>query len=200
MASNYTDLDDKVGYNLGITPSATTTPNITEIKQWIQDAERQMISRLPLRHVYTMHVPNEQISLVTPFNYGSFSNTAIKLLGGSFYNGSYKDCKVVDIVEFWNTANLYNGKELPLSEINIALDQSTNRIYIHPVGVSGNKVYVSYLRDINTGATTYQLAPITEPAAVLYASGIASLQVGDPLNMAEKYLANYEKLIETLSK
>lgn len=202
MATALTTMVTRVGYLLGITPSASTLPTSTEITQWIKDAESQLLQRLPPRFLLARVVRQTTgVSLSSPYNVADYSAVDMsRLLSAALYDSSattYYQCYVIHSINDFNNLRLVDTAD-PLYNFIIARDPADLKLYIHPAGASGDILYASYILNIDYTSTDYLLDVATEPLATYYAAAIASMQQADYLQQANKFLAMYELGIKAL--
>lgn len=203
MATALTTLVTNTGYLLGITPSASTVPTSTEITQWLKDAQRDMLNRLPSRFLYKRVVRETTgTSLASPYNVADYSSIDIaKIRSGVLYDSSgtsYHQCKVIQNIEEFNNLILTDSSN-PMYQYIISWDPNDGKVYCFPTGATGDKLYLTYLLDIDGTDTNYELEEQTERLACFYAAAMHSIgQVGDYLGVGQKFLTMYELGIKSL--
>jgi len=190
----------QVGYKLGETLGASSTPTSTEATQWLKDAQRDMIKRLPIIYLKGKYqIVAEAFDAGTYVDMSSYDGV-LEIDSVVHYDDSastYKNMTVLDKNK-WNSLR-YNDSNLDLHDGIVYYDEVNQYIYIYPSGETTNDImYISFRENLNAASTDYELHDDTIPLAEDYACYIASLQSEDLIGMAEKYLTKYELGIKNL--
>jgi len=197
MATALSSIVTMVGYELGITIDAISTPTTTEVTQWLKDAQRAMIIDFKIQYLGN-RLKSEEISLAaSDYNSASPSDdTIMELETALFYDAAptpkYVPGRIVEYPAFYNLSK--SGINNTTFSYLMAINPTDNKIYVYPAGASGDKLAVSYRQDIDIADTNYELHEVTIPSAVQYACFLASLQSEDAIGMAQKFYASYNEL------
>ena len=198
MATALSDLVTQVGQRLGITIDSDSIPNTTEVTQWLKDAQRVLLKRLP-EELLGSRLYTESLTLSAPYTSVTPQYQVVKLKAAIFTDDSSSEsteCVVLPHSKFKVKENI---AETPyIDEYYVAFNPYYDRVDIYPTGALDDSLTITYIRDINSADTYYELNPATEPVVVTRAALIAAYQINDYMGMIEKLTVQFRDELKSL--